>query len=150
MGAPGTSIVGGEIVVEPLRKSKRLGDPAPTEDTTPTVALSVTAEATPDGLSVGLIVSKAATAPETCGAAIDVPLMVLVAVFEVLQAEVMDEPGAKMSTQVPKFEYEARASVEVVAATVKALGARAGDVVQASRLLLPAATTTETPSLMTD
>ena len=36
---------------------------------------------------------KAAT-PATCGDAIEVPLMVLVAVFEVHQADVMDEPGA--------------------------------------------------------
>lgn len=43
---------------------------------------------------------KAAT-PATCGAAIEVPEIVLVALFEVYQAEVMLEPGAKMSTQVP-------------------------------------------------
>ena len=35
------------------------------------------------------------------GVAIDVPLMVLVAVFDVYQAEVMLTPGANQSTQLP-------------------------------------------------
>jgi len=34
----------------------------------------------------------------------DVPLMVLVALFELFHADVMLDPGAKMSTQVPKLE----------------------------------------------
>jgi hypothetical protein len=55
----------------------------------------------------------------------DVPLMVFVAVLLVRQAEVIPLPGAKMSRQVPKFEYEARASELVVAPTVMADGARA-------------------------
>ena len=42
-----------------------------------------------------------AAAPATWGDAIDVPLMVLVAVVEVLQADVIDDPGAKMSRHVP-------------------------------------------------
>jgi hypothetical protein len=56
---------------------------------------------------------------------------VLVAVSLVLQEEVMLEPGAKMSTQVPKLENEERASVLVVEPTVSAFGARAGDTLQA-------------------
>ncbi len=63
-----------------------------------------------------------AAAPTTCGVAIEVPLIVLVAVSLVFQAEVMFEPGAKMSRQVPKLENDARASVLVVAPTVIALG----------------------------
>ena len=43
---------------------------------------------------------RAAT-PATCGVAIDVPLMVLVAVLLLIHAEVMPTPGAKMSTHVP-------------------------------------------------
>ena len=35
-----------------------------------------------------------ATTPATCGDAIEVPLIVLVAVFEVCHADVIDEPGA--------------------------------------------------------
>ncbi len=57
----------------------------------------------------------------------DVPLIVLVAVVPVYQAEVMELPGAKMSRQLPKFEKEARASVLLVAPTVIAEGARAGE-----------------------
>jgi len=37
--------------------------------------------------------------------------MVLVAVFELYQSEVMLTPGALMSTQLPKFEKEAKVSV---------------------------------------
>ena len=45
--------------------------------------------------------SASAAAPATCGVAIDVPLMVFVAVLLVYQADVMFEPGAKMSRHVP-------------------------------------------------
>ena len=45
--------------------------------------------------------SNRAAAPTTCGVAIDVPLIVLVAVSDVYQDDVMLWPGAKMSTQVP-------------------------------------------------
>ena len=80
-----------------------------------------------------------AAAPATCGAAIDVPLIVLVAVSLVIQAEVMFWPGAKMSVQVPKLENEARASVLVVAPTVIASATRAGVKLHALALELPAA-----------
>ena len=53
--------------------------------------------------------------------------MVLMAVVEPIQADVMLEPGAKMSTQVPVFEKVDRASVLVVDPTVMALTARAGE-----------------------
>ena len=43
--------------------------------------------------------------------AIDVPLMVLVAVSLVFHADVMLLPGAKMSRQVPMLENDDRASV---------------------------------------
>ena len=42
-----------------------------------------------------------AATPVTCGVAIDVPLIVLVAVLLVYQAQVMPTPGANRSTQVP-------------------------------------------------
>jgi hypothetical protein len=59
--------------------------------------------------------------------------------------EVMFEPGANKSRHDPKFEKLERASADVVEPTVIAAAARAGDVVHASVLLLPAATTTATP-----
>ena len=67
------------------------------------------------------------------------PLIVLVAVFDVIQAEVMLEPGANRSTHVPKFENEERASVLVVEPTVVAEATRAGEQLHAFALLFPAA-----------
>jgi hypothetical protein len=121
-------------------KSRRLGEPAPAAVTLLGVAAFSSPEVTVAGDAPLWSPRYSAALPTTWGVAIDVPLMVLVAVSLVFQSEVMPEPGANRSTQVPKFEYEARASVEVVAPTVIALGARAGDEVHASALLLPAAT----------
>src|SRR5512138_2973255 len=72
--------------------------------------------------------------------------MVLVAVLLLYQAEVMDDPGANRSRQEPRFEYEARLSVEVVAPTVMASPTREGEELQALVLLFPAATAYTTPS----
>ena len=88
---------------------------------------------------------KAAT-PATCGEAIDVPLSVAVAVFEVAHAESIPLPGANRSRQVPKLENDDLASVEVVEPTVIAFAARAGDELHAFVLLLPAATAIATPA----
>jgi hypothetical protein len=71
--------------------------------------------------------------------AIEVPLIVLVAMLLVFQAEVMLDPGAKRSTQVPKLENDDRASAFVELPTVSACVTRAGDELQALALLLPAA-----------
>ena len=83
------------------------------------------------GEAVGFVSRNNAATPATCGDAIDVPEIVLVAVSLVLHADVMLLPGAKMSTQVPKFENEERASVVVVEPTVIALAARAGETLHA-------------------
>lgn len=67
---------------------------------------------------------------------------------EEIPADVIPEPGAKRSRQAPKLEYEARASVVVVAPTVKPDALLPpGEVVQASTFELPAADTTVIPSL---
>lgn len=72
-----------------------------------------------------------ATAPATCGAAIEVPLIVLLQLEEhfllLIQAEVILTPGAIMSTQLPKLLNEAKSSEELLAATVIALGTLAGE-----------------------
>jgi hypothetical protein len=66
---------------------------------------------------------------------------VFVAVLLVYQVEVMLEPGAKMSRQVPKFENDDRASEDVVVdPTVIAAPTRDGEELHALALLLPAAT----------
>lgn len=79
------------------------------------------------GEAPGFVSRNSAATPATCGAAIDVPEIVFVAVSLVFQAEVMLEPGAKISRQVPKFEKDERASVLVVEPTVIALATRAGE-----------------------
>jgi len=107
--------------------SSRFGDPVPALVTFPDVALPVRAEVTVEGEAPGLPCRYSAAAPATCGDAMDVPLIVFVEVLLVYQAEVIELPGAKMSRQFPKLEYEALASVLVVAPTVTADAARAGE-----------------------
>ncbi len=65
------------------------------------VALAVKKATTAAGVACGLACKARAATPATCGDAMEVPLMVLVAVLLLIQAEVMLEPGAKTSTQVP-------------------------------------------------
>src|SRR5262249_31992209 len=129
-------------------KSSRFGEPVPGLVTTPVVALLTSESRTCCGVNDGFWASTRAAAPVTCGVAIEVPLIVFVAVSLVFQAEGMDEPGATMSRQVPMFENDDRASVLVVEPTVIAAGTRAGDVLHASALSLPAATAYVTPSAM--
>lgn len=62
--------------------------------------------------------SSIARTPETCGALIDVPLIVRVDVRLVIDAERMFSPGAAMSTHRPVFEKNANWSAVVLAATV--------------------------------
>ena len=82
---------------------------------------------TVDGLAPGLVCRYSAATPAVCGEAIDVPLIVFVAPADVYHAEVMLDPGAKMSTHEPQFENEERASLLVVEPTVTAFAARAGE-----------------------
>ena len=89
-----------------------------------------------------------ATAPATCGEAIDVPEIAAVAVLLPIHDEVMPTPGAIMSTHLPRLLKLANASLISLAATVIAAGTRAGDDLQASCLEFPAATTTITPSFI--
>ena len=62
----------------------------------------------------------------------------MVAVLLVFQVDLIATPGPKRSTQVPRLETRPL-SLLSDAATVMAAGVLAGDTVQASRLLLPAA-----------
>ena len=112
-------------------KSNRLGDPVPGLVTLFGVELLMIAAVTVAGEAVGFVSRNNAATPATCGDAIDVPEIVLVAVSLVLHADVILLPGAKMSRQVPKFENEERASLVVVDPTVIALATRAGDELQA-------------------
>lgn len=56
------------------------------------------------GVSAGFIERTRAAKPATWGDAIEVPEIVFVAVLPEIQAEVICEPGAHMSTHEPKFE----------------------------------------------
>ncbi len=102
-------IIGGDIDVIRSRLesygmseySKRLGEPLPALPTTPVVAAPVIAVATAAGAAVGCACRYKAATPVTCGVAIEVPLMVLVAVLLVYQADVMLDPGANRSRQEP-------------------------------------------------
>ena len=109
-----------------------MGEPVPALVTLFGVELLMIAAVTVAGDALGFVSRNNAATPATCGVAIDVPEIVLVAVSLVLHEDVILLPGAKMSRQVPKFENEERASVVVVEPTVIALATRAGDVLQAS------------------
>src|SRR5690606_23389338 len=84
------------------------------------------------GEADGLSARYSAAAPATCGVAIDVPLIARESESDPIHADVMFEPGAKMSRQLPTLEKSDRASVLVVDPTVMASGVRAGDVPHAS------------------
>src|SRR3954464_5810028 len=103
--------------------------------------------ATSAGVSVGFLDSRTAAAPVTCGVAIEVPEIVFVAPPS--QSEVTLTPGAKRSTQPSQLKKDARRSAVSVAATVRAAGTRAGEVVQPATLLLPAATAIATVGKIT-
>ena len=92
------------------------------------------------GDAPGLDCRIRAATPATCGDAIEVPLSVAVAVSLETHAERMLEPGAKMSTTLPKFEKDERESVLVEDPTVIAAPTRAGEKLAALLFELPAAT----------
>jgi len=76
------------------------GEPVPLSLTTPSVALLMISSFT-EFFSIPFP-SNTAAAPQTCGDAIEVPLMVSYSLFESpIQAALIDDPGAKMSTQFP-------------------------------------------------
>jgi len=97
------------------------------------------------GDAVRLFCRNRAATPATCGVAMDVPLIVLMAVLLVDHAEVMLDPGAKMSTTLPTLEKDDRASLIVLDPTVMASLTRAGDDVLAFAFELPAAIAYVTP-----
>jgi len=91
------------------------------------VALERIVDATCAGVADGAACSTFAAAPAVWGDAIEVPLIVFVAVSLVFQAAVMSTPGAITSTHEPTLENDASRSVRSLAATVMADGARAGE-----------------------
>src|SRR5690625_2910040 len=95
-------------------------------------AASTSDDAMSAGAASGEPSRSRAAAPATCGAAMDVPLMVSSAVSPPIQAEVMSEPGAWMSTHEPTLVKSEAASLDVVEPTVRAGSTPDGDPEQAS------------------
>lgn len=91
-------------VVENTLYNNRLAVPDGTLEILSGVARLFSADCTDAGDVPGLASRYNAAAPATCGVAMEVPEMVLVAVEEVYQADLMEEPGASKSTTDPKFE----------------------------------------------
>src|SRR5207249_3194530 len=84
-----------------IESRSRFGEPVPVPDSLLTLALLTIAAWTVLGDASGSVARYSAAAPVTCGVAIEVPLIVLVAVLLVIHADVMLDPGANRSTQVP-------------------------------------------------
>lgn len=129
----GGGIGGGPVQVVATRSAMEapayrnlLGVLAGRELMAPSVAIHLRTSVARAVVKAGCMESSCAAAPATCGAAIEVPLIVLVAVSEVAHAALMPEPGARMSTQRPWFEKYERESDRVVEPTVMASGAAAG------------------------
>jgi hypothetical protein len=115
---------------------------------TPVEVVFTIALRTVDGDAEVLVCRYSAATPAACGLAIEVPLIVLVAVLLVCHAKVMLDPGAKMSRQLPQLENDDLESEEVVEPTVMAAATRAGEELHALTLSFPAATEYETPSVI--
>ena len=84
--------------------SKRLGVPLGKVVSTSRVAMQFNALTTSTESKFGRSARMSATAPDTSGVAIEVPLIVLVIVSESDHAAVILLPGAKILTQAPQFE----------------------------------------------
>jgi hypothetical protein len=89
------------LYCEPDRNSRRLAVPVGMPLRRLSVAVLTSAFLTVAGDASRLFWRYLAATPATCGAAIDVPLMVLVEMVLVHHADVMLCPGAKISTTLP-------------------------------------------------
>src|SRR3982074_174586 len=89
---------GGGVVLEPVYSST-FGEPVPASVTLFLLPALTSASRTCCGVADGLVARYSAAAPTTCGVAIEVPLMVLVAVVLPIYDEGMLLRGAKMARQ---------------------------------------------------
>ena len=99
---------------------------------TPWVAKHLRASVTWVEVSCGNRPRTCATAPDTCGVAIEVPEIETIEVSDEDQAAVMPDPGAYMSRHGPSFEKSEVWSWLVVDPIVRASGALAGETLHAS------------------
>ena len=79
---------------EASENSKRFGVPGVEAETVPEVAAESRRVPTAAGVRSGERDNRAAAAPATCGADMDVPLMAEKAVADVIPADVIPTPGA--------------------------------------------------------
>ena len=101
--------------------------PLGASNTVPVVAIHAITWLTREALNSGRAARSCATAPATCGHAIEVPEMVEVSESLPLHAAVTLEPGANMSTQDPKLLKLLMESPALVEPTVMASGADPGE-----------------------
>jgi hypothetical protein len=97
---------GGEVVDPPSKSAwpmntKRFGESGPGSLRIPVVARSFNLVATSKGERFGSAANSNAATPATCGAAIDVPLIVALASSDEKPTDGMELPGAKISTHEP-------------------------------------------------
>jgi len=111
----------------------------------PTSAVLIKRERTAEALVLGARPMITAAAPETCGQAMDVPLIVLACALDAAPADVTSVPGAIMFTHLPKLLKPDRLFLGVVEPTLMAAGALPGVKPQPSALELPDAVTTTMP-----
>ncbi len=95
--------------------SNKFGVPLGTFFNASLVAVLASARLASAGASSGCACKSLASWPVISGAEKDVPLPVRVAVSEVAEADLMLDPGAAMSTQVPELEKDDHPSVELLA-----------------------------------
>jgi len=107
--AVGEYVVAGAPPGAAVRWRNSFGLPLTSITISSTALASILAARISSGLTLPFWRNRAATLA-TCGDAIEVPLSVAVHVSQVNQAPKTPTPGAKMSTQVPKFEKDARRS----------------------------------------
>jgi len=92
---------GGSVPENSPVYSNRFGEPVLGSLTTFAVATACRRSATWLGVRFGFCCSMSAAAPATCGHAIDVPLIVALPVSDDGAADVIEDPGAKMSRHNP-------------------------------------------------
>jgi len=96
----GGGIVGGASSPVPVYKI-RFAEPVLASFTKPLPAVCIMCARMLAGSAPRFPARKSANTPDTCGQAMEVPLMVADPTSAVFVAEVIDTPGAKMSTHVP-------------------------------------------------
>lgn len=94
-------LVGGKVPANSPVYSNRFGEPSFGSLTTSAVAAARIRSATWLGVRFGSCCRMSAAAPATWGHAIDVPLMVALPVSDDDAADVIEDPGAKMSRHDP-------------------------------------------------